>query len=91
MAASRFDAFKLLRKLHNKRLAFVGDSLNRNQWVSMVCLIDTATPTLHKYMSGNGSLVSFKISVHIWLLVKSDYIICQLYIGDIKNLRSRMH
>ncbi|GJM97051.1 hypothetical protein PR202_ga13947 [Eleusine coracana subsp. coracana] len=57
----RFDAFKLLRKLRNKRLAFVGDSLNRNQWVSMVCLIDTATPTLHKYMSGNGSLVSFKI------------------------------
>ncbi|TVU44417.1 hypothetical protein EJB05_03858, partial [Eragrostis curvula] len=57
----RFDAVKLLRELRNKRLAFVGDSLNRNQWVSMVCLIDTATPTLHKYMSGNGSLVSFRI------------------------------
>ena len=60
---TRFDAAKLLGKLRDKRLAFVGDSLNRNQWVSMVCLIDTATPTLHKSMGGNGSLVSFKIHV----------------------------
>lgn len=54
---------KLLRRLRNKRLAFVGDSLNRNQWISMVCLIDTATPMLHKSMTGsnNSSLVSFKI------------------------------
>ncbi|KAJ1254581.1 hypothetical protein BS78_01G033900 [Paspalum vaginatum] len=59
----RFDAVKLLRRLRNKRLAFVGDSLNRNQWISMVCLIDTATPTLHKFMAGgnSSSLVSFKI------------------------------
>ncbi|PAN44324.1 hypothetical protein PAHAL_9G034500 [Panicum hallii] len=57
----RFDAARLLLKLRDKRLAFVGDSLNRNQWVSMVCLIDTATPTLHKSMANNGSLVSFKI------------------------------
>ncbi|CAN6286388.1 unnamed protein product [Urochloa humidicola] len=57
----RFDAVKLLRRLRDKRLAFVGDSLNRNQWVSMVCLIDTATPTLHKSMTNNGSLISFKI------------------------------
>ncbi|XP_062213209.1 xylan O-acetyltransferase 14-like [Phragmites australis] len=57
----RFNAAKLLGKLRDKRLAFVGDSLNRNQWVSMICLIDTATPTLHKSMSRNGSLVSFKI------------------------------
>ncbi|RCV40242.1 hypothetical protein SETIT_9G037100v2 [Setaria italica] len=58
----RFDAVRLLRRLRNKRLAFVGDSLNRNQWISMVCLIDTATPTLHKSMAGgNTSLVSFRI------------------------------
>ncbi|CAL4919767.1 unnamed protein product [Urochloa decumbens] len=58
----RFNAVKLLRRLRNKRLAFVGDSLNRNQWISMVCLIDTATPTLHKSMAGgNTSLVTFKI------------------------------
>jgi hypothetical protein len=32
----------------------------------MVCLIDTATPTLHKSMAGgNTSLVSFKIHVRL--------------------------
>ncbi|KAF8708577.1 hypothetical protein HU200_029951 [Digitaria exilis] len=58
----RFDSLKMLRWLRNKRLAFVGDSLNRNQWISMVCLIDSATPALHKSMAGgNSSLVSFRI------------------------------
>lgn len=61
----RFDAVKLLERLRGKRLAFVGDSLNRNQWISMVCLIDTATPMLHKSMAGgnDSSLVSFRIHV----------------------------
>jgi hypothetical protein len=55
---------KLLQRLRGKRLAFVGDSLNRNQWISMVCLIDTATPMLRKSIAGgNTSLVSFKIHV----------------------------
>lgn len=57
----RFDAARMLGKLRGKRLAFVGDSLNRNQWVSMVCLIDTATPGLHKTLNTTGSLMSFRI------------------------------
>ncbi|KAM0823663.1 hypothetical protein ACQ4PT_070723 [Festuca glaucescens] len=57
----RFDAARLLENLRGKRLAFVGDSLNRNQWVSMVCLIDTATPGLHKTLNSAGALFSFNI------------------------------
>ncbi|KAL8526589.1 hypothetical protein ACS0TY_015690 [Phlomoides rotata] len=57
----RFNATTLLERLRNKRLVFVGDSLNRGQWVSMVCLLEKAIPPRHKYMHNNGSaLITFK-------------------------------
>ncbi|XP_059305316.1 protein trichome birefringence-like 34 [Lycium ferocissimum] len=59
----RFNATALLEKLRNKRLVFVGDSLNRGQWVSMVCLIDTAVHSSLKSMHYryNASLIIFKV------------------------------
>lgn len=35
----RFNAIDLLQRLRGKRLAFVGDSLNRNMWESLVCVL----------------------------------------------------
>ncbi|KAL2507554.1 Protein trichome birefringence-like 6 [Forsythia ovata] len=35
----RFNATKMLELIRGKRLVFVGDSLNRNQWESMLCLL----------------------------------------------------
>ncbi|CAN6858414.1 unnamed protein product [Brassica oleracea] len=35
----RFDGEKMLKILRGKRLVFVGDSLNRNMWESLVCLL----------------------------------------------------
>ncbi|KAF5959678.1 hypothetical protein HYC85_000887 [Camellia sinensis] len=57
----KFKARLLLEKLRGKRLMFVGDSLNRNQWESMVCLVQSAVPRGRKSLSKNGSLSVFRI------------------------------
>lgn len=58
----RFNGTLLLERLRNKRLVFVGDSLNRGQWVSMVCLVETAIfPSSSKSMHNDGgNLITFK-------------------------------
>uniref|UniRef100_M1C8U4 Trichome birefringence-like C-terminal domain-containing protein n=2 Tax=Solanum tuberosum TaxID=4113 RepID=M1C8U4_SOLTU len=40
---------------------FVGDSLNRNQWESMVCLVQSVVPSARKSLSKTGSLSIFTI------------------------------
>ncbi|XP_027352054.1 protein trichome birefringence-like 6 [Abrus precatorius] len=35
----RFNATKMLELIRGKRLVFVGDSINRNQWESMLCML----------------------------------------------------
>ncbi|GJN33291.1 hypothetical protein PR202_gb21873 [Eleusine coracana subsp. coracana] len=37
----RFDAARLLDVLRNRRLVFVGDSIGRNQWESMLCMLSS--------------------------------------------------
>lgn len=34
----------MLELLRNKRLVFVGDSIGRNQWESLLCMLSTAVP-----------------------------------------------
>jgi GDSL/SGNH-like Acyl-Esterase family found in Pmr5 and Cas1p len=63
MINCRFDANAFLEKIRGKRMVFVGDSLNRNQWVSMVCLVESVVPAEHKTRTFNGSLMSFKVMV----------------------------
>lgn len=60
---ARFKARVLLERLRGKRLMFVGDSLNRNQWESMICLVQSAAPPGRKSLSKEGSLSIFRIEV----------------------------
>lgn len=36
---SRFNVIDFLERLRGKKLVFVGDSLNRNMWESLVCIL----------------------------------------------------
>ncbi|KAJ9175909.1 hypothetical protein P3X46_014409 [Hevea brasiliensis] len=55
----KFNPRLLLNKLRNKRLLFVGDSLNRNQWESMICLVQSAVPSGRKTWRKEGSFAIF--------------------------------
>lgn len=56
---NRFDAKRFLNRLRGKRLVFVGDSINRNQWVSMVCMVESLIPTHKKSLGLDGSSLLF--------------------------------
>lgn len=54
-----FNATLMLETLRGKRMMFVGDSLNRGQYVSMICLLHSIIPENAKSMETNGSLTIF--------------------------------
>ncbi|XP_058214670.1 protein trichome birefringence-like 34 [Rhododendron vialii] len=58
----RFDAMAMLDRLRGKRLVFVGDAVTRNQWASMVCLLDSSIPPALKSVITNGSTTTLKIN-----------------------------
>lgn len=54
----RFDARKMLERLRNKRLVFVGDSIGRNQWESLLCMLSSAIANKSSVYEVNGSPIS---------------------------------
>ncbi|XP_039043027.1 protein trichome birefringence-like 10 [Hibiscus syriacus] len=54
----RFNATKMLEKLRNRRIAFVGDSIGRNQWESMLCMLSSAIPNKDSMHEVNGSPIT---------------------------------
>ncbi|RLM57826.1 protein trichome birefringence-like 28 [Panicum miliaceum] len=56
---TRFDARRFMETMRGKRLMFVGDSLNRNQWESLVCLVQPILSKGRKKIVKRGSLTIF--------------------------------
>ncbi|KAK4376282.1 hypothetical protein RND71_006959 [Anisodus tanguticus] len=54
----RFDAKNMLEKLRNRRVVFVGDSIGRNQWESLLCMLSSAAPDKSKIYEVNGSPIT---------------------------------
>ncbi|CAI9300578.1 unnamed protein product [Lactuca saligna] len=61
----RFDAKTMLERLRNRRLAFVGDSIGRNQWESLLCLLSSAVTNASSIYEVNGR----PITKHMGFLV----------------------
>ena len=61
----RFDGKAIVERLRGKRLLFVGDSVNRNQWDSMMCMLHSSIPGKKRVSMGalNGTLYTFRASV----------------------------
>lgn len=60
----RFNALKMLHMLRDKRIMFIGDSLQRGQFESMICLIQSVIPEGKKSLQRIPPMKIFKIEVH---------------------------
>lgn len=58
MAFKRFNANEMLELIRGKRLVFVGDSINRNQWESMLCLLMGAVKDPKKVYEIHGRRIT---------------------------------
>ncbi|XP_021757888.1 protein trichome birefringence-like 10 [Chenopodium quinoa] len=54
----RFDAKLMLEKLRNKRLAFVGDSIGRNQWESLMCMLSSVVSNKSSIYEVHGNPIT---------------------------------
>lgn len=54
----RFDAKMMLEKLRNKRVVFAGDSIGRNQWESLLCMLSSAIPNKNSIYEVNGNPIT---------------------------------
>ncbi|XP_024377429.1 protein trichome birefringence-like 11 isoform X1 [Physcomitrium patens] len=53
-----FDSQDMLEKLRDQRLVFVGDSLGRNQWESMLCMLAEGVQNKSRIYEINGHPIS---------------------------------
>ncbi|GAV66596.1 PC-Esterase domain-containing protein/PMR5N domain-containing protein [Cephalotus follicularis] len=56
----RFDGVEFLLNMRGKTVMFVGDSLGRNQWESLICMISSMAPQTRTEMIRGDPLSTFK-------------------------------
>ncbi|XP_047064022.1 protein trichome birefringence-like 10 [Lolium rigidum] len=54
----RFDAKSMLERLRNKRVVFAGDSIGRNQWESLLCMLATGVSNKSSIYEINGNPIT---------------------------------
>ncbi|KAF6162815.1 hypothetical protein GIB67_029084 [Kingdonia uniflora] len=54
----RFDATNMLERLRNRRVVFVGDSIGRNQWESLLCMLSSTISDKDSIYEMNGNPIT---------------------------------
>lgn len=54
----RFDAKIMLEKMRNRRVVFVGDSIGRNQWESLLCMLSSVVTNKTSIYEVNGNPIT---------------------------------
>lgn len=88
-----FNATLMLETLRGKRMMFVGDSLNRGQYVSMLCLLHSLIPDGAKSMktfdSDSRTVFTAKVTFHWIFIFLHQLLTGQMYIHIL--LKSYFH
>lgn len=90
---TRLDGSHMLELLQGKRLVFVGDSLNRNMWESLVCILRNSAKDKSKVFEANGrthfrgeASYSFIFKVGLFNYSSYSYWIVQQHILNLVKL-----
>ncbi|KAF7847360.1 hypothetical protein BT93_L3051 [Corymbia citriodora subsp. variegata] len=59
---SRFDGRNFLERMRGKTIMFVGDSLSRNQWQSLMCILHSAVPDNNYNITRQDDVSTFAFS-----------------------------
>jgi GDSL/SGNH-like Acyl-Esterase family found in Pmr5 and Cas1p len=54
----------MAEKIRGKRMMFVGDSIQRAQWTSLVCLLNSVIPESERDMRDEHGISVFTATVH---------------------------
>lgn len=60
----RFNGAEFLLRMKGKNIMFAGDSLGKNQWESLICLIMSSAPSTRTQMTRGLPLSTFRFLVH---------------------------
>ena len=64
----RFNGAEFLLRMKGKNIMFAGDSLGKNQWESLICLIMSSAPSTRTQMTRGLPLSTFRFLVHTFFL-----------------------
>ncbi|CAJ1908186.1 unnamed protein product [Sphenostylis stenocarpa] len=76
----RLDAHRMLELLRGKRLVFVGDSLNRNMWESLICILKSAVKDKKNVYEANGR-VHFRGEASYSFIFKDYHFSVELFVS----------